>query len=280
VRLQRFSNPKEFLKASHDFLSKHEVENNLLFGIIETLVSQPERYPTTPYLALVYKNDRPVLVALRTPPHSFVLSKTEDLESLEVVARDLQETALPGVSGAKLEAETFAKIWQRLTRQTYQLTMPQRIYALRQVVPVHNVPGSIRLANEEDRPLLNEWISAFHAEALSSGPPQDAALIVTTYLNGKNRDFYLWEVAGQAVSLAGFSGPTPTGIRINAVFTPQGERRRGYASACVASLSQHLLDTGYKFCCLFTDLRNPTSNHIYQTIGYTPVCDVHAYTFE
>jgi len=30
---------------------------------------------------------------------------------------------------------------------------------------------------------------------------------------------------------------------------------------------------------LFTDLANPTSNHIYQTIGYVPVVDVDQYHF-
>lgn len=46
-----------------------------------------------------------------------------------------------------------------------------------------------------------------------------------------------------------------------------------YASACVAALSQLILDEGKEFCTLFTDLANPTSNHIYQQIGYRPVCD-------
>ena len=49
--------------------------------------------------------------------------------------------------------------------------------------------------------------------------------------------------------------------------------------ATVAALSQLLLDSGRKFCFLFTDLSNPTSNHIYQAIGYRPVCDVDEYRF-
>ncbi|NLT43149.1 MAG: GNAT family N-acetyltransferase, partial [Anaerolineae bacterium] len=41
----------------------------------------------------------------------------------------------------------------------------------------------------------------------------------------------------------------------------------------VAALSQMLLDRGRRFCFLYTDLANPTSNHIYQEIGYHPVAD-------
>ena len=79
--------------------------------------------------------------------------------------------------------------------------------------------------------------------------------------------------------MAGCTGWTPRGVRINAVYTPPQSRRRGYASACVAALSQLLLGAGRQFCFLFTDLANPTSNRIYQQIGYRAVCDVDEYAF-
>jgi hypothetical protein len=40
-----------------------------------------------------------------------------------------------------------------------------------------------------------------------------------------------------------------------------------------------LLDSGRKFCFLYTDVTNPTSNHIYQEIGYRPVADLRLYVF-
>lgn len=40
-----------------------------------------------------------------------------------------------------------------------------------------------------------------------------------------------------------------------------------------------LLNQGYKYCFLFTDLANPISNHIYQAIGYQPVNDWYDYSF-
>ena len=63
------------------------------------------------------------------------------------------------------------------------------------------------------------------------------------------------------------------------MYTPPEQRGHGYASAATAALSQLLLERGRRFCFLFTDLANPTSNHIYQTIGYQPVCDVDIYHF-
>ena len=81
------------------------------------------------------------------------------------------------------------------------------------------------------------------------------------------------------VSIACGGGITPNGASINKVYTPPEYRKKGYASACVAALSQILLNKGYKYCFLFTDLANPTSNHIYQSIGYQPVNDWYDYSF-
>jgi predicted GNAT family acetyltransferase len=66
-------------------------------------------------------------------------------------------------------------------------------------------------------------------------------------------------------------------VRVNYVYTPPELRGRGYASACVASLTEQLLDEGHALCCLYTDLSNPTSNKIYQASGYRPVCDAAEY---
>jgi predicted GNAT family acetyltransferase len=75
------------------------------------------------------------------------------------------------------------------------------------------------------------------------------------------------------VSASGWGGPTPNGIRVGPVYTPPGLRGRGYATALVAELSQTLLDAGRSFVFLYTDLANPTSNAIYERIGYVKLCE-------
>ena len=89
---------------------------------------------------------------------------------------------------------------------------------------------------------------------------------------------YIWE-DNAPVSLAAGSQFSVTTSRIGPVYTPPAYRRKGYATACVAALSQKLLDEGCDRCFLLTDLENPTSNHIYQQIGYIPVCEWHEYSF-
>jgi predicted GNAT family acetyltransferase len=93
-----------------------------------------------------------------------------------------------------------------------------------------------------------------------------------------NGGLVFWE-DGETVSFAGYGGLTPNGIRIGPVYTPPELRGRGYGSALTAALTQQLLDGGRRFCFLFTDLANPTSNSIYQRIGYRPVSDVDAWAF-
>jgi predicted GNAT family acetyltransferase len=144
---------------------------------------------------------------------------------------------------------------------------------------VEGVSGRMRAATREDRDLLVAWIRAFAEEALPKDDPMDPERVVDLRLQGPSVGLVLWE-DGDPVALAGAGGPTPNGIRIGPVYTPPAHRRRGYASALVAGLSQRLLDEGRTFCFLHTDLSNPTSNRIYVDIGYEPVCDSRNYRFE
>ena len=165
-----------------------------------------------------------------------------------------------------------------MTGHPATLLVEERIYRLSKVIPPRPTPGVMRRAAEQDRALLAAWITAFDREALpDDGPPRDADRMVDRWLHERDRTAWLWEVDGRAVSLAGSGSPTPSGIRIGPVYTPPEDRRRGYASALVAAASQELLDRGRSFCFLFTDLANPTSNHVYQAIGYEPVTDVDQY---
>ena len=119
------------------------------------------------------------------------------------------------------------------------------------------VPGRLRSVEYRDKALLLEWFTNFHRDGLGGEPDQDRVeKQVDRFLNASpgQRGLMLWEVQGQPVSMAGYSGPTPNGIRIGAVSTPRELRKKGFASACTAGLSQALLNRGFKHCFLFTDL--------------------------
>jgi predicted GNAT family acetyltransferase len=121
---------------------------------------------------------------------------------------------------------------------------------------------------------------AFSTEALPEAAPlPDPIATAERWVARVGRIGYVWEDAGDVVALVGAGGETPHGIRIGPVYTPPELRGRGYASSLTAAASQDQLDRGRQFVFLFTDLANPTSNKIYQAIGYEAVCDVDQYRF-
>lgn len=277
MQLRRFDNTKEFWHDAQDYLLQHEAEHNLLLGISHTLLHYPDRYPNPPYLAIAETNGNILAAAIRTPPYKLVLSKAQDLNALTLIAEDLQDypEQLPGVSGLVAEAETFLQVWQTLTGQSYRQVKEMRIHQLTQVEPVATASGYLRPTTEDDHPLLLDWFTSFASE-VGEVVSQDAEQAVNTGL--KRQSIHLWE-DNIPVSWASGSQSLPAAARIGPVYTPPEYRRKGYATACVAALSQKLLDQGCHSCFLFTDLANPTSNHIYRAIGYRPIYDWHDYSF-
>lgn len=280
MKLYKFNDAKKFYERVNHHLIQYEAHHNLMYGIINTLIRSPELYPQRPYLVAVEDDQDETLlaVALRTPPQNLVLARSQNPQALITIAQDLhlQQDGLPGVIGPVTEAKTFAETWQTITDQPYREGMALRIYQLEAVQPPPKANGYLRQATHSDRELLINWYKAFIKEALNDRLKSDAEHYIDNRLSESN--LYLWEDT-VPVSLAGYGGKTPNGIRINLVYTPPKYRQKGYASSCVAALSQVLLEQGYKYCFLFTDLANPTSNHIYQTIGYQPICDVNEYWF-
>lgn len=145
-----------------------------------------------------------------------------------------------------------------------------RVFEARSVVWPRTPSGTFRVATGADLPTLAQWADAFFNEVGLLNPGDAAREQID---EGR---LYVWE-DGRPVSMAAWAGRTGRTVRINAVYTPPELRGRGFASACVASLTQSLLDEGLTSCCLYTDLANPTSNRIYKAMGYRPVCDAAEY---
>lgn len=279
MMLHHFDNAQQYYERVKSYLLQHEAHHNLILGITDALISFPERFTERPDLLAVEEDDI-LAVALRTPPHKLVLSRSVNTEALRAIAQHMNSHSqnLPGVIAPATQAKVFADVWQALTGQSYRIGMVQRIYQLETVQPIPKVSGHFRRATKSDRTLLISWCKAFIKEAIGDDVvTQDEERLVDRRLS--ENSLYVWE-DNVLVSMAGFSGATPNGIRINLVYTPPEYRKKGYATSCVAALSQTLLDQGRKYCFLFTDVANPTSNHIYQTIGYQPVCDMNDYCFE
>jgi uncharacterized protein len=265
-----------FLAAAGPFLVAREAEHNLILGVCSRLASDPSSYVAPPFLAYAEHGGAVVGAAIRTPPYNIVLSESDEATWIEPMAHEAHAVfdRLPGVLGPKPSAEAFAEAWRTLTGNDVEPTMANRIYRASRAEPPTNVSGRMRTYTSADRTLVLSWLEAFAREAFPAGAMESSEVVLDRRLDDPDGDLLLWEDAGRPVSLAGYGTPTPNGIRVGPVYTPPGLRGRGYASALVGQMTAMLLDGGRRFCFLFTDLANPTSNSIYRRIGYEPVSDV------
>lgn len=273
--LAHFTDVSAYAAASTPLLMRNEAANNLILGLISRGLQNPSDID---YMGCVYAQDQVVAVAWRTKEMNILIADGSDLDALEIIAKDALERFqnLGGVTGSRKETEHFAHIWQRLTHRPFHTSMDQRIYQLTEVTPAQRVIAQMRSVEPEDLPLIRQWMYEFIIEAMpenSTSPDKVEMVIQSRFPSTSEKGLTILGIDGVPVSFAGYQGPTPNGIRIGPVYTPPAQRGHGYASALVAHLSQHLLSLGYTMCFLYTDLANPTSNKIYQAIGYSPVCD-------
>jgi predicted GNAT family acetyltransferase len=273
--IQTYAEPAEYLKKAQPFLEADEVANNLILGVTIRLKEHPEWIDSPPYLGIIEHEGEVVLVGAITPPYNVLLagSPEPDPAAIDLLVQNLRQGkwAFPGVNAEKRLAEAFALRWSQVAGTAFTTKMRLRAYELRWVIPPPQLPpGHLRLAEEADLDTVTAWRAAFQRESLHEDPPDNVDELALRFIRAGTT--YLWE-DGKPVSMAVVTRPTPHGISIGGVYTPPELRGRGYASACVAAVSQRQLDAGRAFCTLFTDLGYPTSNAIYQRIGYQPVCD-------
>jgi predicted GNAT family acetyltransferase len=276
MRLQRHDTAREFLHSAGPFLLRAEAENNLILGLVGDMAAGTRVWDAM-YLATVEEDGQVVACAMRTPPHKPVLTSAPE-EAIELLAADFQERygELNGVLAPHDTSRAFAETWAARVGTTFRQGMRQRIYRLERVLdPPVPAPGRFRPATEGDLERLVPWEEGFLADT-------GAAHIRDVPERARRRiergTIYLWE-DDEPVSMAAWAGRTENGVRIGLVYTPPELRGRGYATACVAELSRKLLREGRRFCFLYTDLSNPTSNRIYRRIGYEPVCDATDFLF-
>jgi len=262
MNLTRYDDIHAFNRATEAFLLEREAQNNLLLGISVDLARSTLYADIEPYLATVSDDGGVMAAALWTPPHNLVLTRAPS-EAIELIADDLlaHYPDLPGVLAPSDTSRAFSEAWRQRTDREFHAGTLQRIYQLERVHAPEDVPGSLRRVERSDAELLVAWLAAFEREAYGAAArARSVDRLLEAYLEGRVRGLYLWE-DGQPVSMAGHSGPTPNGIRVGPVYTPPEYRQRGYGTALTAAL-------------------NPTSNSIYQRIGYRPVVDVDEYRFE
>ncbi|HFF3190502.1 MULTISPECIES: GNAT family N-acetyltransferase [Bacillus] len=268
LQLHVYEEVVNFKKEVISFLEKNEQENNLILGVLQ-MVQQPI------FMGVAKQEEEIAIVFLQTEEKKQIIVATSEVMGVDIkeLAKELTKVYpdIPGLIGNKKVVQKLAEEIAVLENKKMNVVMEQGVYALQQVKKKWTEEGIFREINSDELPVIEKWIYQFCEDVNLPTTKEEAEQTAHTLIT--NHRLFGLEIDGKLVSVAAKTRPTKNNITINFVYTPKEERKKGYASNCVAALSQRMLDEGYKTTTLYTDLANPTSNKIYQEIGYEQIAE-------
>jgi predicted GNAT family acetyltransferase len=269
-----YKDVSEFLHANEESLLKTESEHNLILGLADRLERGLDGSEYALFLS-VMRNSEPVGQAIQVGHRRPLAISRMDPESARSLVAFLLEQgiSLKGVNGPVESSQAFANFWQELAGRTPALVMHLGVYELERIsFPVPDGRSLIPISSVS-RDLSIRYILGFIADCFPNEEDPNRLAVDIESQQRRNETLFFWKGAAdiQPVSMASNSRETRNGATISLVYTPPEFRGLGHASRIVAALSDRCLKSGKKFCNLFTDLLNPTSNSIYQKIGYRKI---------
>ena len=280
MRCTEDPDPSTFREQIRPLLAAEPIFTNVIATVLDS-PPDPAHGPERPRWLRVHDDEGLVGAAIWTPPHGILLSPMP-AAAAAALADHLAAgwDRPPSADGPSAAVAAFVERHTAGTGVRATPGMSQRLYRLDRVDPPGPVPGRPRPATVDDRDLILDWLDAFLAEAEPRAPRGGNGPTIERRL-AAGQLLWLWEVDGRPVSFCWHSPVSDTLriSRVGMVYTPREFRGHGYASANVAVASQHALDQGADACMLYTNLANPTSNRIYQALGYRPVGDARQWWF-
>jgi predicted GNAT family acetyltransferase len=267
MRVRQTAGPAEFLEATRGLRAADPVRTNIL-GSIALSVVDGRQYDREFWFVAEDESGVVVGAACWTLPHKLVLGPWSP-EVVRAIGAAAAATGVP-VHGAIVPVELADDIAEGVGRRGVP-HMGERILALHDYVAPEAVRGTLRAVTEADLDHVVRWIDEFTTEA--------GVLVVDNRAAARASigRLWFWEVDGVPVSMAGHASlvATPGSVvaRIGPVYTPPAHRGRRYGSAVTAGVVEHLLPD-VDAVMLFTDASNPTSNAIYERLGFRHVADV------
>jgi len=276
----------DFLAEAGEFLGAERVRNTVILTVTASLLASgraPAGEPPARNAPLfgywvpapsqpAWRHSRVGGAFMHTPGFPVLLTHMSPQLAADL-AGHLAESGrlLQGVSAEEEAAWAFADEWRRHTGALAEVHRRMRLFRLAELMPPQPAPkGTSRQATARDRGLLIDWLGAFVIE-VGDPPTQDQGAAADERLSYGG--ITLWEADGVPVSIAGLTRTVAGMVRVGPVYTPPAQRGHGYAAGATVAVSQAALDTGATDVLLYTDLANPTSNALYQRLGYRPVED-------
>ncbi|HEX3223121.1 MAG TPA: GNAT family N-acetyltransferase [Nocardioides sp.] len=287
--LRFFDRPADFLDVAGDHLAAQPVLSTVMAGVADRVREQAEAGVPWPegvpcWFAVALDADEVVGTAMRTARFgeypAYLLPMPDDAAVL--LARTLVERDEPvlGANGALPTVQVFCEEMARATGKQAVVGQHTRLFELGELKEPPEVPGRLRPAALEEQDLVSSWYDAFMADADEQAGRRPGVSAHETPAPEEMRHrieagrVFVWEDPdGTPVHVTAATMPSYGVSRVGPVFTPKEHRGRGIASRAVYEVSRLLRDSGER-ACLFTDQANPTSNKIYEALGYQRLVDM------
>jgi predicted GNAT family acetyltransferase len=262
----------DFISATEAFRANEPVLTNVI-GSISEGARDGRAYDSVMWLDVRDAAGTVVGCAVRTSPWNLVVSPMPAGAGIAVGRHVAQvDRQVPGIAGVRsVVDEVVEGLGQADRARVAMVDVVRRLEGF--TPPTAPPPGAARQATSSDRDLLLQWMVQFAVDA--SLPLHDATASVDSRLDAGA--FWLWEVDDEPVALAGHAPlvATPAGVigRIGPVYTPAHLRGRGYGAAVTSAVVTRLLPRTTAII-LYADATNPTSNGVYERLGFRVVAEV------
>jgi predicted GNAT family acetyltransferase len=258
---------EEYAERTADLLASDPAVHTVSLTVLAT-VRAGRRWSDEPMLFGWFEEGGEVRGAVfRTPPFELLLAAVPERATAELVeALRAAGASVPGVNGEDAEVGRFAEAWTAATGERGRTALALDLYELGTLRHPEPPPlGRARPAGDADLEIAVRWYRAF--QEVTPSPITDVLPLVRERMD--DRRLWLWEdETGAPVSFAART-PAVAGVaRIAPVYTPDEQRRHGYATAVTAACVADALDRDADRVVLFTDLADPSANAMYQRIGF------------
>ncbi len=290
MELRFYDDPVPFLDVAADHLAEDPVLSTVVAGVAtriaderEAGIAWPEGVPC--WFAVVLEGDQVVGTAMRTAKFgsypAFLLPMPD--EAARMLAREVigRGETLTAANGALPAVEVFCAELAAAVGGKTRVGQHTRLFELGELVEPPPVAGRLRPATVDEQELVSSWYDAFMADADEQAGRRARG---ERARGARSRGHASADRGRPGLRLGGRGGAARARDRGEPAVVRRLPDRAGLharrSTAAAASparpspqVSKLLLASGER-ACLFTDQANPTSNKIYEAIGYRRVVDM------
>lgn len=211
-------------------------------------------------------------IALQNPGHPMWLWINESLEKpmidkiINSLGNKLKEDKLCGISGKPEFVKVFAEQYSKILGASNKISLSMESYECKKAIKPKKVPGKLIKAELKHLDIVAEFWEGFVFDCFGISVIREKQISgVKSMIEFGN--LYLWEVDNTICGMVNIAHKSQKYARINNVYTPLEQRKKGYASAMVSEVCSILIKEGLT-PMLYADVTNDDSNKVYKTIGF------------